>query len=78
MSSIPKWDGKVARYVRYLAQVNVLAKYYDCGDAMACQRQMNYSHSSLFLSHRVMLVQLRMRVVETVGLSMNLHQFLCH
>ena len=34
MSSIPKWDEKEATCVRYLAQVNALAKYYDCGDAM--------------------------------------------
>ena len=36
MSSIPKWDGngKAATYARYLVQVNTLAEYYDCGNAM--------------------------------------------
>ena len=34
MSSIPKWDGKVATCAMYLAQVNTLAEYYNFGDAL--------------------------------------------
>ena len=34
MSAIPKWDGKAESCPRYLLQLEALAKFYDCGDAL--------------------------------------------
>ena len=32
--TIPKWDGKSETCPRYLVQVEALAKYYECGEAI--------------------------------------------
>ena len=36
--STPVWDGKAKMCLRYLAQTEALAEYYDCGDALDARK----------------------------------------
>ena len=39
--SMPVWDGKAESCLRYLSQIEALAKYYNCGDALDATKMLN-------------------------------------